>query len=118
MYFDKFGIETACVRIGSCFPEPVDHRMLATWMSYDDFVRMIERIFQVPRLGNPIIYGASANDMSWWDNGKVGYLGWVPEDNSEAHRARLDAAMDPPAADDPRALYQGGMFCADCIHES
>jgi uronate dehydrogenase len=28
MYFDKFGIETACVRIGSCFPEPPSHRML------------------------------------------------------------------------------------------
>ena len=31
------GIETAIVRIGSCFPEPINHRMMATWMSYDDF---------------------------------------------------------------------------------
>ena len=39
MYHDKFGIETASVRIGSCFPEPVDHRMLSTWMSHDDFIQ-------------------------------------------------------------------------------
>ena len=36
LYFDRYGIETACVRIGSSFPEPVDRRMLATWLSYDD----------------------------------------------------------------------------------
>ena len=117
MYHDKFGIETACVRIGSCFPEPRDHRMLATWMSPDDFVRLIERIFLVPRLGCPIIYGASANDASWWDNRDVAYLGWQPQDNAEVFRAKLDAAMDPPPADAPTAVWQGGTFCADGIHE-
>ncbi len=117
MYYDKFGIETACIRIGSCFPEPKDHRMLATWMSQDDFVRLIERIFLVPRLGCPIIYGASANAASWWDNRDVAYLGWTPQDSSEGFRAKLDAAMDPPDRDDPLAMYQGGAFCADGIHE-
>ena len=29
MYFDRYGIETACVRIGSSFAEPRDRRMLA-----------------------------------------------------------------------------------------
>ncbi|WP_413720149.1 NAD-dependent epimerase/dehydratase family protein [Silicimonas sp. MF1-12-2] len=117
MYHDKFGIETASIRIGSCFPEPKDHRMLSTWMSHDDFVRLIERIFTVPRLGCPIIYGASANDASWWDNREVAYLGWRPQDNSEVFRAKLDAAMEPPAADAPTAVYQGGVFTVDGIHE-
>ena len=117
MYFDKFGIETAIVRIGSCFPEPANHRMLSTWMSYDDFVRLIERIFMVPKLGCPIIYGTSANDACWWDNGSVSYLGWQPQDNSEIYRAKLDATMDRPAADAPDTVYQGGMFTADGIHE-
>lgn len=118
MYHDKFGIETACVRIGSCFPEPANHRMLATWMSHDDFVRLIDCVFRIPRLGCPIIYGASDNDMSWWDNGKTAYLGWRPEDNAERFRAKLDAAMDPPPRDAPSAVYQGGDFAADKIHES
>ncbi|MEO0823448.1 MAG: NAD(P)-dependent oxidoreductase [Pseudomonadota bacterium] len=112
LYYDKFGIETAIVRIGSCFPEPKDHRMLATWLSPDDFVSLIERIFTVTRLGCPVIYGASANDEGWWDNRHVAYLGWHPQDNAETFRAALDAATEPPAADDPVARYQGGGFAA------
>jgi len=117
MYHDKFGIETACIRIGSSFPEPKNHRMLSTWMSYDDFVQLIERVFIVPRLGCPIIYGASANAATWWDNREVAYLGWQPRDNAETFRAKVDAAMDPPPADDVNAIYQGGGFCAEKIHE-
>ena len=117
MYHDKFGIETACVRIGSCYPEPKNHRMLSTWMSYDDFIRLIECIFRVPALGCPVIYGVSANDATWWDNSSVAYLGWRPRDSSEAHRARLDAEMNTPDCDALDAIYQGGMFTADGIHE-
>lgn len=117
MYHDKFGQETAIVRIGSSFPEPRDHRMLSTWLSYADFVRLIERVFTAPHLGCPIIYGASANNASWWDNSGAAYLGWVPQDNSEEYRAGLDAKMDPPAPTDPASYYQGGSFTADGIHE-
>lgn len=116
MYHDKFGVETACVRIGSCFPEPRTQRMMATWLSHDDFVRLIERVFAVPVLGCPIIYGASDNDMSWWDNSKTDYLGWRPRDNSEAFRARVDAEPRP-APDAPDSIFQGGMFTANGIFE-
>lgn len=112
LYYDKFGIETAIVRIGSCFPEPKDHRMLATWLSPDDFIRLIERVFRAPRLGCPIIYGVSANTETWWSNDHVAYLGWRPEDSSERFRAGLDARMTPPPADDPVVRYQGGGFAA------
>ena len=118
MYHDKFGIETASIRIGSCLPEPVNHRMLATWLSYDDFIRLIECIFDVPRLGCPIIYGASNNAMSWWDNGQVSYIGWNPEDKAEVFRAKLDAAQSRPKPDAADALYHGGFFATDGIHES
>ncbi len=118
LYHDKYGIETACVRIGSCFPEPRNHRMLSTWLSPDDFMRLVERVLSVPVLGCPIVYGASNNDAGWWDNGRVSCLGWRPQDNAESHRARLDAEMTPPAPDAPDAMYQGGMFTADPIHET
>ena len=117
MYHDKFGIETAIVRIGSCFPKPKNHRMLSTWMSFEDFVRLVEKVFQVPRLGCPIIYGVSNNDASWWDNREVSHIGWRPLDNSEVFRAELDAEMNPPASDAPDAVYQGGLFTSDGIHE-
>lgn len=118
MYHDKFGIETASIRIGSSFPEPKNHRMLSTWLSYDDLVSLIECIFRVPVLGCPIIYGVSNNDSIWWDNREVAYLGWHPKDNAEKFRELLDLNQPRPAADDANALYQGGGFCVDGIHQS
>ncbi len=117
MYHDKFGQETAIVRIGSSFPEPINHRMLSTWFSYEDFVRMIERIFDVPHLGCPILYGVSDNAATWWDNSNTEWLGWKPQDSSEQFRAKIDAAMAQPAREAPEVIYQGGTFTADGIHE-
>lgn len=117
LYHSKFGQETAIVRIGSSFPEPLNHRMLSTWMSYDDFADLIGRCFTAPRLGCPIIWGVSDNDCTWWDNSAARFLGWRPKDNSEAYRAALDAREAPPAADHPNAVYQGGMFTQDPIHK-
>ncbi len=116
MYFDKFGIETARVRIGSCFPKPTDHRQLATWLSYDDLVRLLECMFRVTRLGCPVIYGASNNAEQWWDNSHVGYLGWQPQDSAEDFRAEVDAAVENPAFDAPDVLYHGGGFTAQEKH--
>ncbi len=118
MYFDKFGIETASVRIGSCFPEPPSHRMLNSWLSADDMISLIECVFRVPRLGCPVLYGVSDNAATWWDNAHVGYLGWQPKDSSEPFRAKLDAEQTAPPADHPDAVYQGGLFCTDGIQQS
>lgn len=112
LYYDKFGIETAILRIGSCFPEPVDHRMLATWLSYDDFVRFVECAFEAPRIGCPIVYGASNNREQLWDNQLTSFIGWHPQDTSEPHRARLDATKEKPGRDDAPVKYHGGMYAA------
>ncbi|MBC2771672.1 NAD(P)-dependent oxidoreductase [Rhizobium sp. AQ_MP] len=115
MYFEKFGQETALVRIGSCTEKPRNHRMLSTWMSYDDFLSMIECIFRVPRLGCPVIWGCSNNDTRWWDNSHVSYLGWQPKDNAERFRAEINATMPTPKPDEAIAIYQGGRFVEDPI---
>jgi uronate dehydrogenase len=117
LYHHKFGLETAIVRIGSCFPEPRDHRMLATWLSPDDFISLIHCVFSAPRLGCPIIYGVSANEGTWWDNSEVAWLGWRPKDNSEQFRSKLDKTVARPPRDSIEATYQGGKFAADGIHE-
>lgn len=117
MYHHRFGIETAMVRIGSCFPKPVDHRMLATWLSPDDFVSLVERVFAVPRLGCPVIYGVSDNDTCWWDNSHVAWLGWRPKDNSAVFRDEVYASKPLPAPDAPEAVYQGGLFVVEPIRE-
>lgn len=111
-YFDKFGIENVCVRIGSCFPEPRDRRMLATWLSGGDFVRLIKRVAEAPRIGHTIVYGASDNKEQWWDNSHAAFLGWVPQDSSEPFRQKVEAATPRPDPNDPAVRYQGGSFAA------
>ena len=58
-YFDRYGIETVCLRIGSSFPEPKNRRMLATWLSYDDLERFVVASLTAPVVGHSIIYGTS-----------------------------------------------------------
>ena len=117
LYHDKFGIETAIVRIGSCFPEPVDHRMLATWLADDDLVSLLECMFEASRLGCPIIYGMSDNDVVWWDNSQVAYLGWKPKHNSAIFKEMLDVKMERPHKDAALSVYQGGVFTEHPIME-
>lgn len=111
-YWDKFGVETVCVRIGSCFPEPKDRRMLATWLSAADLVRLVKCVAAAPRVGHAIVYGASANREQWWDNRHAAFLGWQPQDSSDAFRAKVEAAAPRPQADDPAVRFQGGAFAA------
>ncbi|MFS4439310.1 NAD-dependent epimerase/dehydratase family protein [Paracoccaceae bacterium GXU_MW_L88] len=110
MYFEKFRQETAILRIGSCFDQPEDHRMLATWLSYRDFVAFCRAAFTVPDLGCPIVYGASANDRSFWDNSAAAALGWAPQDNAEDYAAAVEAAHPNPDLSAPIHRYQGGKF--------
>ena len=108
-YFDRYGIETACLRIGSSFPEPKDRRMLVTWLSYDDLTELVRCCLFAPHLGHTIVYGMSANRDKWWDNGKAAHLGFEPRDSSEPFRAKaeLQPPLDPA---DPARIFQGGAF--------
>jgi uronate dehydrogenase len=117
LYHSKFGQETALIRIGSCFEKPRDRRMMATWMSPDDFISLIECVFRVPMLGCPVIWGVSDNDVGWWDTSSAKQIGWRPKDNSEVYRAEIEAASDCPDADAPQSMYHGGLFTAEPIHK-
>ncbi|MDH0737249.1 NAD-dependent epimerase/dehydratase family protein [Achromobacter spanius] len=108
-YFDRYGIETVCLRIGSSFPAPKDRRMLVTWLSFDDLTELVTRALFTPDVGHLIVYGASANRDSWWRDDAAKVLGFVPKDSSERFRAQVEA-QPPLPADDPAARYQGGAF--------
>ena len=110
LYFDRYGIETACVRIGSSFPEPRDRRMLATWLSYDDLHRLITACLTTPVLGHSIIYGTSDNSVSWYDNHLAKHIGYRPLDSSDVFREAVYARTPEPDLTDPAVLYQGGGF--------
>lgn len=111
-YFDKFGQECLSVRIGSCFPEPQNPRMLTTWLAVEDFAELCARAFTAARIGHTIIYGASANDESWWDNRHVAFLGWQPKHSSAKWRARVLAAAEPEDPASREVIYQGGGFAS------
>ena len=110
-YFDRYGLETVSLRIGSSFPEPKDRRMLATWMSYDDLERLVVSSLTAPVVGHTVIYGASDNSTSWWDNTPARHIGYRPQDSSEAFRAAVEARQPTLDMNDPVTLYQGGGFC-------
>ncbi len=109
-YFDRYGIETACVRIGSSFPEPKDRRMLATWLSFDDLHRLITACLTTPVLGWSVIYGMSKNAVTWWDNTGARHIGYVPQDSSDVFRDAVYARTAAPDLSDPAVQFQGGAF--------
>ena len=109
-YFDRYGIETVCMRIGSSFPEPRDRRMLATWLSYDDLERLVVASLTAPVAGHTIVYGMSDNETTWWDNTSARHLGWRPQDSSEPFRAAKEAAQPKLDRNDPAVIYQAGGF--------
>ncbi len=110
MYFDRYGIETACVRIGSSFAEPKDRRMLASWLSFDDLHRLITACLTTPVLGHSIIFGISDNSVAWYDNSSVRTIGYRPLDSSDVFRDAVYARTPEPDLSDPCVQYQGGGF--------
>jgi uronate dehydrogenase len=108
-YFDRYCIETACIRIGSSFPEPKDQRMLITWLSYRDLTELIRCCLFAPQLGHTIVYGASDNRDKWWNNAQAVHLGFKPQDSSEPFRAKAES-VPLLAENDPARIYQGGGF--------
>lgn len=83
LYANKHAIDCFVMRIGSCFPEPKDERMLATWLSYADFCRLCDTGLEAD-YRYEIVYGVSNNPRSFWDNGNAERLGYEPQDSAEA----------------------------------
>lgn len=110
LYFDRHGLETVSVRIGSAFPEPKDRRMLATWMSFDDTERLFVAALTAPVVGHSVIYGFSDNATSWWDNTPARHVGYRPQDSSERFRREVEQRQPELDASDPAVRFQGGGF--------
>jgi uronate dehydrogenase len=111
-YFDKFGIESVCIRIGSSFPKPTDRRHLSTWLSYGDFRQIVELALQAPRVGHMISMPTSNNRASFWDDKAAASLGFRPQDSADDYRDAILATTDAGDPNDPAIRYQGGSFCA------
>jgi uronate dehydrogenase len=110
LYCDKHGVESVNIRIGSCFPEPTNARMLATWLSYPDLARLVIRCVVTPRVGYAVIWGASKNTrMTWWGKDDRAKVGWEPQDSADPYAGQLSGKV----SDDPvEERYMGGQYPA------
>ncbi|MFI7317189.1 NAD-dependent epimerase/dehydratase family protein [Streptomyces venezuelae] len=113
LYWDKHGIETVSVRIGSCFPEPTSVRMLSVWMSPDDGARLFHAALTAEDVRHTVVYGSSANTRLWWDLSSARALGYAPRDDSERYAPKLIAEQGELDPANPDHAHLGGHFCTN-----
>lgn len=111
LYWDRHGIETVSVRIGSFADRPADTRQLGIWLSPGDCARLIHAALTAPDVGHTVVHGSSANTRAVWDLSGARALGYEPRDDSERYAAPLLAARGEPDPTDPGTRLLGGEFC-------
>jgi uronate dehydrogenase len=110
LYWFKHGVESVFIRIGSSFPEPVNARMLASWLSYPDLARLVVRCVITKEVGCRVVWGASDNArMTWWRDDDRDVLGWAPRDSADPFAGQLAGKV---SGDPVEERYMGGNFCS------
>ncbi len=110
LYWFKHGVESVFIRIGSCFPEPVNARMLASWLSYPDLARLVVRCVIAEKVGCSVVWGASDNArMTWWRDDDREALDWAPHDSADPFAGQLSGKV---SGDPIEERYMGGNFCS------
>jgi len=110
LYWDKHGIESICVRIGSALERPTEFRHLSTWFGLEDLLRFINCCIETPNVGFITAWGVSNNSRSYWTPTGCEALGYRPVQNSEEFVSHIMQQQDPLDAIGQR--YQGGSFAA------
>jgi nucleoside-diphosphate-sugar epimerase len=107
LYADRFGMAVFALRLGACFPEPLDESLLESWLSPADCARLVEACLSTDAGGFRILWGVSRNTRRWWSLAEAAEIGYAPRDDSDRF-----AGPDLPAApesDAPDLL--GRHFC-------
>lgn len=115
LYHDRYGLEVICLRIASRFARPEGERMLSTWLSPADAVRLFDAALSVREPGFRIVWGVSANRRGFLSASGGESIGYHPADDAEDHAEALFAR----AEHDPSVLasewdrrFIGGDFCS------
>jgi uronate dehydrogenase len=90
-YYERHGIRSVSMRIGTYRTEPIDQRSLATWLSPGDVARLVDASLRHPDPGCLIVNGYSANTRIKTHDPSWGFLGYQPQDNAEDWVERLRA---------------------------
>ncbi len=109
MYWDKHGIESVCLRIGTALEGPPENRRhLSTWLSTEDLIHLVQRAIEAPEVGYTEVWGISANTRAYYDMTEPNEIGYSPRHNAERWADEvnsIDSHADPVASH-----YQGGPF--------
>jgi uronate dehydrogenase len=105
-------LRVLCLRIGHVLERPIDKRRLAIWLKPEDLVQLIRIGIEHPDLRYEVMYGASLNERSWWDNSTAYAYGYRPTGRAEDFAAEALAGEAAQPRDPVNDFYQGGDFCA------
>jgi len=111
LYHHRYGMDTICIRILTCFPKPRNLRGLSTWLSPGDAGRLFEACLTAPEPGFRVVFGVSANTRGGWvslDEARA--LGYEPRDDAEIFAGEMIAAHGEPDPGAPLFRYLGGDF--------
>ena len=88
-YYDRHGIRSVSLRIGTYRPLPIDQRSLATWLSPGDVARLVDAALRHADPGCLVVNGYSANTRIKTHDPNWASLGYRPQDNAETHLEML-----------------------------
>jgi uronate dehydrogenase len=95
-YVDRYGLQVACLRIGTFEDRPSHPRALATWLSPADCARLVDACLRAPDLDFALVWGISANTRRTWSLAAGRALGYQPADDAESYAAQVDGTDDVP----------------------
>ena len=112
LYAFKHGLRVTCIRIGNFGDTPLDRRRLSIWIKPEDLVQLVRIGLEHPDIRFEVLYGASYNERSWWDNHRAYELGYRPTGRGEDFREHAMTEQAKLKADPVGDYYQGGTFCS------
>jgi uronate dehydrogenase len=112
-YYDRYGIRSVSLRIGTFRARPIDQRSLATWLSPGDAAHLVDVSLSHRDPGCLVVNGYSNNTRLKTFDPNWSVLGYRPKDNAEDHREALRAQgvdVDGPDRGEWEWPEHGGSF--------
>lgn len=111
LYHDRYGMDVICLRIASRFAKPQNERMLSTWLSPADALRLFQATLATSAPGFRIVWGVSANQRRYLSSAGGDAIGFHPQDDAESFAAEVFATAEHGASEWDRQFI-GGIFCS------
>jgi uronate dehydrogenase len=94
-YWHRHGIESVCLRIGSCTEKPKAQRAFAAWLSPRDLCELVRCAVMAPAVGFTVVNGVSDNPVKWYQDDAARILGFEPRDSAADYADEINAKWPP-----------------------